>query len=174
MQNLILIGMPACGKSTAGVLIAKTLGFGFIDSDLVIQTQEKCLLSQLIERVGTDSFIDIENKINASLWAERCVISTGGSVIYGEEAMQHLKSIGKVFYLKLSYEEIAKRLGNIILGRGVVIKRGESLKDLYDERVPLYEKYADSIIDCEGHDVEDTVHAVCTEFKRLTSEETYK
>ncbi len=169
-HNIILIGMPACGKSTAGVLAAKTLGYGFIDSDLVIQTQEKRLLSQIIEDCGTDGFIAIENRVNASIWAERCVISTGGSVVYGAEAMEHLRSIGTVVYLKVSYEEIARRLGNIILGRGVVIKKGESLRDLYEERVPLYEKYADHTIDCERHGVEDTVHAICTLAKNIFAE----
>ena len=166
-DNLILIGMPACGKSTAGVLVAKTLGFGFIDSDLVIQTQEKCLLSEIIDREGVAGFIAVENRVNASLWAERCVVSTGGSVVYGEEAMEHLKKIGVVVYLKVSYEEIARRLGNIILARGVVIRKGETLRELYDERVPLYEKYADYTIDCDGHGVEDTVHAVCALAKKL-------
>ncbi len=160
-DNLILIGMPACGKSTAGVLAAKTLGYGFIDSDLVIQTQEKKLLSEIIEERGMEGFIDVENRVNAAIWAERCVIATGGSVIYGAEAMEHLKSIGSVIYLKVSFEEIERRLGNIILGRGVVIRRGESLRDLYDERVPLYEKYADYTIDCDAHGVEETVHAIC-------------
>lgn len=165
MENLVLIGMPACGKSTAGVLAAKTLGYGFIDSDLVIQTQEKCLLSELIEKRGIDGFIEVENKVNASIWAERCVIATGGSVIYGQEAMEHLSKIGKIVYLKLSFEEVKRRLGNIIVSRGVVIKRGESLKDLYEERVPLYEKYADCIIDCENMNIEETVRAICGEIK---------
>lgn len=165
MDNLVLIGMPACGKSTAGVLVAKTLGYGFIDSDLVIQTQEKCLLSELIERKGVDGFIEIENKVNASIWADRCVIATGGSVIYGEEAMRHLSEIGKVVYLKLSFEEVERRLGNIIVSRGVVIKRGESLKDLYDERVPLYEKYADCVVDCENRSIEETVRTICEAVK---------
>ena len=160
-KNLILIGMPGCGKSTAGVLVAKTLGYGFIDSDLIIQTQEKRLLSDIIKSEGVNGFIDIENKVNASVWADRCVISTGGSVVYCAEAMEHLKSIGTIVYLKLSYEEIQRRLGNIILDRGVVIKQGETLKELYKERVPLYEKYADYVIDCENHTVEQTVHAVC-------------
>ena len=167
MKNLVLIGMPACGKSTAGVLVAKTLGYGFIDSDLVIQTKEKRLLSDIIKRDGMEGFIQIENSVNASLWAERCVISTGGSVIYAAEAMEHLKSIGTVIYLKLSFEEIEKRLGNIILDRGVVIKNGETLKELYAERVALYEKYADYVIDCEKHGVEETVHAICDLAKRL-------
>lgn len=162
VSNLVLIGMPASGKSTVGVLAAKTLGLGFIDGDLMIQAHEKCLLSQLIERVGIDGFIAIENEINASVCAERCVISPGGSVIYGEEAMAHLREIGYVVYLRLSYEEIARRLGDIILDRGVIIRRGKSLADLYDERVPLYEKYADCVLDCDGNGIEETVHAVCS------------
>ncbi|MBP5242773.1 MAG: shikimate kinase [Clostridia bacterium] len=161
MENLVLIGMPACGKSTAGVLVAKTLGYGFIDTDLVIQTQEKRLLSEIIEEKGIDSFIELENKVNSSIWADRCVISTGGSVVYGDEAMRHFAEIGTIVYIKLSYEEIQKRLGGILVSRGVVIKKGEDLKDLYDERVPLYEKYAHYTVNCEGLSVEETVHAIC-------------
>ena len=160
LGNIILIGMPACGKSTAGVLAAKALGFGFIDSDLIIQTKEKRLLSDLLQERGEQAFIEIENAVNASLWAERCVISTGGSVVYCEEAMAHLKSLGKVIYLKLSYGEIEKRLKNVLNNRGVVIKEGQNLRALYDERTPLYEKYADFTVDCENHGVEDTVSAI--------------
>lgn len=159
MNNIILIGMPGAGKSTAGVLLAKTIGYGFIDSDLVIQTEEKKLLKDLISELGIDGFNALEEKINAGLWADRCVIATGGSVVYGKSAMKHLKEIGTVIYLKLSYNEIARRLGDI-KARGVVIKDGETLKQLYDERTVLYEKYADIIIDCERQSVEQSVEAL--------------
>ena len=131
-MNIILIGMPASGKSTAGVLLAKTLGYGFIDSDLLIQSREKALLCEIIAKKGAEEFLRIEEAVNAELWAERCVIATGGSAVYGERAMRHLKELGKVVYLRISEEEAERRLGNIVL-RGVVMRRkGETLKELYD------------------------------------------
>ncbi len=148
MQNLILIGMPGCGKSTVGVVLAKALGMDFIDSDLVIQSKMKARLSALIDQYGDDGFRDIENRINAELEADNSVIATGGSVVYGEDAMRHLKNIGTVVYLKLSCHAIEDRLGDLH-ARGVTIKPGWTLQDLYDERVPLYEKWADITVDCE-------------------------
>lgn len=160
MDNIILIGMPTSGKSTAGVLLAKTIGYGFIDSDLLIQNEQKSLLFDIIEKRGVERFIEIEDKINSELWATKCVIATGGSVVYGEKAMTHLKEMGKVVYLKLSLPEIKKRLKNIVR-RGVVMKReNETLEELYFERTPLYEKYADIVIDCDGKDIENTVSAI--------------
>lgn len=166
MENIVLIGMPACGKSTAGVLAAKSLGYGFIDCDLVIQTQEKKLLSEIIAEKGAEGFIEIENRVNASLWADHCVIATGGSVVYGTEAMMHLSEIGKIIYLKLSYEKIKDRLGDFIVSRGVVIRKGNTLKELYEERIPLYEKYANTIVDCEDKNIEETVRAICLASKK--------
>ena len=147
-MNLILIGMPGCGKSTVGVVLAKALGLDFIDSDLVIQKRTGMKLSQLIEQQGDDGFRAIENRINAELAAEDSVIATGGSVIYGEDAMRHLKAIGTVVYLKLSCEAIEDRLGDLH-ARGVTIQPGWTLHDLYNERVPLYEQWADVTVDCE-------------------------
>lgn len=166
MKNVILIGMPGCGKSTVGVLLAKMIGYGYIDSDLVIQTEEKKLLREIIAERGTEAFNAVENRVNAGLWADRCVIATGGSVVYGAEAMAHLKEIGVVVYLKLSYQEISRRLGDVV-ERGVSIKDGETLRQLYDERIVLYEKYADVIVDCEGQTVEQSVRAVYAEVKDL-------
>ncbi len=160
MKNVVLIGMPASGKSTAGVLLAKAIGYGFIDTDLLIQNRERALLCDIIRDKGAEAFLKIEEEVNASLWAERCVISTGGSVVYGESAMRHLKEIGRVVYLKLSEKTLEKRLKNIFR-RGVVMRKaGETVADLYAERVPLYEKYADVTIDCEGQTVEQTVRAI--------------
>ena len=147
-MNLILIGMPGCGKSTVGVVLAKALGLDFIDSDLVIQKEMGAKLSQLIDQYGDEGFRKIENRINAELTAENSVIATGGSVVYGEEAMRHLKEIGTVVYLKLSYEAVEDRLGDLH-ARGVTIQPGWTLRDLYNERVPLYEKWADIAVDCE-------------------------
>ena len=148
MQNIILIGMPGCGKSTVGVVLAKALGMDFIDSDLVIQKEMGMKLSQLLDAHGDAGFRTIENRINAALSAQNSVIATGGSVVYGEDAMRHLKEIGAVVYLKLSYEAIEDRLGDLH-ARGVTIQPGWTLRDLYNERIPLYEKWADITVDCE-------------------------
>ena len=140
-DNIVLIGMPGVGKSTVGVILAKVLGYQFVDADLVIQQQEGKLLCEIIEEVGTEGFIEVENRINASLNVTHSIIATGGSVVYGKEAMEHLQSIGRVVYLKVSYETLEKRLADI-KGRGVVLKEGQDLKALFEERSPLYEKYA--------------------------------
>ena len=153
--NLILIGMPASGKSTVGVILAKVIGFDFIDTDLLIQRAEKKRLAQIIEERGVDGFLEIENRVNASVEADHCVIATGGSAVYGEEAMRHFKKIGHIIYLKVDYDTVSKRLKNI-KKRGVALKEGQTLRDLYDERVILYEKYADTTIEEKG-DVEDVV-----------------
>ena len=148
-DNIVLIGMPGVGKSTVGVILAKVLGYEFIDADLVIQKEEGKLLKEIIEEVGTDGFIEVENRVNSSLMVEHSIIATGGSVVYGKEAMEHLRSIGTVIYLQLPYEELDKRLSDI-KGRGVVLRDGQTLKDLYEERVPLYEKYADVVVNEYG------------------------
>ncbi|SHF60012.1 shikimate kinase [Lactonifactor longoviformis] len=159
MKNIILIGMPGVGKSTVGVILAKVLGYQFIDADLVIQQQENRLLREIIEEEGEAGFLNIENRVNASLQAERAVIATGGSVVYCREAMRHLKEIGTVIYLELSYGALKNRLGNL-KGRGVVLKEGQDLRGLYDERVPLYEKYADLTINEKNLDVEGTLQKI--------------
>lgn len=156
MNNIILIGMPGAGKSTIGVVLAKSLGYKFIDSDLVIQEQEGKLLQEIISENGDDGFRQIENKINSSINTSNAVIATGGSAVYGNEAMTHFKSTGKIVYLKHSYKEIEGRLGDLNK-RGVTIKNGQTLRDLYNERVPLYEKYADITIDCGGKNIRDVV-----------------
>lgn len=156
MKNIVLIGMPGAGKSTVGVVLAKNAGFKFVDSDLVIQEETGMLLHEIISKEGDDGFRQVENRINASLQAKHSVIATGGSVIYGKEAMRHLKEIGKVVYLKLSCESIADRLGDL-KERGVTLKQGQTLQQLYDERVPLYERYADATVDCEGKSIREIV-----------------
>ncbi len=158
-NNIILIGMPGVGKSTLGVVLAKELGFEFVDADLLIQKREKRLLKEIIAQDGVDGFLAIENHVNASIEAENTVIATGGSVIYGPEAMEHLKAIGTVVYLKLDYNTLDSRLGSL-KGRGVVLKDGQNLLSLYNERVPLYEKYADVTVDEAGLDLEATLTAV--------------
>ncbi|SCZ76742.1 shikimate kinase [Pseudobutyrivibrio xylanivorans] len=155
-NNIVLIGMPGVGKSTLGVVLAKELGYEFVDADLLIQKREKRLLKEIIAEEGVDGFLKIENDVNAGIQTDKTVIATGGSVIYGAEAMEHLKEIGTVVYLKLDYETLDSRLGSL-KGRGVVLKDGQNLKSLYEERVPLYEKYADVIVDEHGLDLETTL-----------------
>ena len=158
-DNIVLIGMPGSGKSTVGLILAKVLGYSFIDSDLLIQKAEKKLLKEIIAREGQEGFLKIENRVNASIETEKSVIATGGSVVYCQEAMEHLKEIGTVIYLQLDYPILRRRLGNLI-GRGVVLKEGQTLKDLYEERVPLYEKYADYIIDEKKTNAEGTLQKI--------------
>lgn len=154
--NITMIGMPSSGKSTIGVLLAKRLGFSFVDVDIVIQEKEGRLLKEIISDEGMDGFLEVENRINAELDVQLSVIAPGGSVIYGEEAMRHLKEISEVVYLKMSYEEMERRIGNVV-DRGVALKPGFTLRDLYNERVPLYEKYADIVIDEAGKTPGETV-----------------
>ena len=157
MKNIVFIGMPGAGKSTIGVVIAKIFGYDFVDSDLLIQKQERRRLREIIEEEGYMGFKEIENRVNASIDVNHTVIATGGSVVYCEEAMNHLRSIGTVVYLKSSLDSLAKRLGNLQC-RGVLLKDGQTLKDLYEERTPLYEKYADVVLDEEGKDLEESLH----------------
>ena len=149
MKNIVLIGMPAAGKSTVGVILAKVLGFCFIDTDLLIQEQEKCLLKDIISRDGLEGFMAIENQVNRDISVENSIIATGGSIIYCAEAMEHLRNISIVVYIQLDCETIKNRLGNI-KQRGVVLREEQTLESLYKERCPLYEKYAHIIVNSEG------------------------
>ncbi len=158
-RNIILIGMPGVGKSTIGVILAKILGYRFIDTDLIIQEKEGRLLKDIIEQEGIDGFLEVENRICAELEAEKCVIATGGSAVYGVDAMELFKEIGTVVYLQLDYRKLKYRLGNI-RNRGVVIRKGQRLWDLYKERTELYEKYADMVIDENGCGIEKTVNKI--------------
>ncbi|MBQ8297017.1 MAG: shikimate kinase [Ruminococcus sp.] len=161
-NNIVLIGMPGVGKSTVGVILAKILGYKFIDTDIVIQNAENKLLKEIIHQEGVDGFINAENRSVSRLNAENSVIATGGSVVYGEAAMKHLSENGIIIYLKLDYNRLRRRLGNI-KNRGVVIRPGQTLSELYNERVPLYEKYADIIIDENGCNIEKTVNNILAE-----------
>ena len=142
MKNIVFIGMPASGKSTVGVVVAKRLGYKFVDTDLVIQEVEKRLLKEIIAEEGNEGFLRIEDRVNAEIQEERAVISPGGSVVYCENAMRHYKETGMIVYLHTSYETINNRLHNA-KNRGVVLKDGQTLKDLYEERSALFERYAD-------------------------------
>lgn len=155
-RNITLIGMPASGKSTVGVLLAKRLGFSFVDVDILIQQQEKRLLKEIIAQEGLDGFLAVENRVNASLDADWSVIAPGGSVIYGKEAMEHLREISTIIYLKLEFEDVETRLGNLA-DRGVVLREGMNPRELYEERTPYYEKYADITVDETGQSAGQTV-----------------
>ena len=164
MKNIVLIGMPAVGKSTVGVVVAKRLGYEFVDTDLLIQKQEKRLLKEIIAQEGNDGFLAIEKQVNRDLDVENAVIAPGGSVVYCEEAMEHYKKTGTVVYLKVSYETIDRRIQNA-KSRGVVLKEGQTLKDLYEERVCLFEKYADYTICEDGLTIEETIGNVLKLFE---------
>ncbi|MBR2023669.1 MAG: shikimate kinase [Clostridia bacterium] len=158
-KNIILIGMPGSGKTTIGTELAEVIGYGYIDSDSVIVAREGKRLNEIIASVGRETFLDIEAKVNSELCANRCVIATGGSVIYRDFAMQKLKEKGVIVYLKLSCDTIASRLGDL-KARGVALKDGFTLRDLYNERAPLYEKYADIVVELDGKTIEQSVQAV--------------
>lgn len=163
-NNIVLIGMPGAGKSTVGVVLAKKLGFSFLDSDLVIQSREGKLLHEIIEERGVEKFWTVEEEANISIDVRRTVIATGGSVIYGSRAMDHLREIGVVVYLKLPCEEIAHRLGDLS-ERGVTLRKGQNLEMLYEERIPLYEKYADVTIECEHLSIREIVEKISQKLK---------
>lgn len=166
MKNIILIGMPGAGKSSIGVVLAKVLGYKFIDSDLVIQDKTQKLLKDIIESEGIDRFIEIENNINSQIFTNRSIIATGGSVIYGREAMEHFSKIGTIVYLKLSLDTIKERLGDIEK-RGVVIKKDQTLENLYNERCPIYEKYSHLTIDAENKQIREVVSEIKLIYERV-------
>ena len=159
MKNVIFIGMPASGKSTIGVVVAKRLGYDFIDTDLLIQKQEGKLLKDIIEEVGSDGFLRIENRVNRELQAERSVIAPGGSVIYCREAMEHFQELGTIVYLKVPYETIYSRISDL-KNRGVVLKENQTFREMYEERTALFEQYADYIVDEEGLSLNETIDEV--------------
>lgn len=164
MRNVVLVGMPGAGKSTVGVVLAKVLGYEFIDSDIVIQKREKRLLSEIIKQQGLEGFIAIEGDVNEHISVENTVIATGGSAIYSERAMEHFRQTSQIVYIKLSYDTLVTRLGDL-RKRGVVLRKGQTLKDLYEERHPLYEKYADIIMDGENRTVEELMIAIKEKLK---------
>lgn len=163
-ENIALIGMPAAGKSTVGVILAKYINKAFIDTDLLIQQKENALLSDIIDRVGLEAFCRIEEMVVSSVRAESAIIATGGSVVYSDAAMTNLKNTGKIVYLKTDYNIVEKRLSDLSQ-RGVVYKQGQSVLDLYNERVPLYEKWADFAVDSGSGTPEDVVQQILLKLK---------
>lgn len=163
MENVILVGMPGSGKSTIGVVLAKVLGYEFLDTDLLIQKKEHRKLSEIIKQEGTERFLSIENNVLKNINVKNHVIATGGSAIYGKEGMEHLKEIGKILYLKVEYKELCERLGDLT-ARGVVLKKGQTFSELYEERVPLYELYADIVIDEKNKYIRQIVDEIAEMF----------
>lgn len=159
MSNVVLIGMPGSGKSTCGVVAAKMLLKNFFDTDLLIQNIENTVLQDIINNKGNDYFERAEETAILSLDINGTVIATGGSVIYSDKAMEHLKKLGKIIYLHINYENMCGRISNLST-RGVLIKNGNTLKDMYDERLPLYQKWADVTIDCNSNTIEETARQI--------------
>ena len=170
MENIVLIGMPGAGKSTVGVVLAKRLGYQFLDSDLVIQEHYGKLLQELIEEYGVEGFWNIEDEVNATIKRKKTVIATGGSAVYGKNAMEHFRKTATIIYLRLPYAEIEERVGDLQT-RGVTVRPGQNLWELYQERLPLYERYADMTIDCHGKTLREIVVEIC---ERLKEDEALK
>ncbi|MDX2493932.1 MAG: shikimate kinase [Desulfuromusa sp.] len=146
-NNIILIGMPGAGKSTVGVILAKRIGFHFIDTDLLIQAQEKCRLQQIIDTQGLENFRKIEEQMLLNLHAQHSVIATGGSVIYSEPGLKALGKSGYLIYLQIALPDLQQRI--VDMGqRGLVMSKGQTFEQLYQERTPLYEKFAAVTIAC--------------------------
>ncbi|MEL4861791.1 shikimate kinase [Pseudoflavonifractor phocaeensis] len=166
MRNVSLIGMPGSGKSTVGVLLAKELGFSFVDTDLLIQRQEGALLQSVLDRLGTERFLDTEAEVIAALDCQRTVIAPGGSAVLRDLGARRLKELGPVLYLKLPCAALERRLGDLA-SRGVTLAPGQTLQDLYDYRAPYYEKYADLVIDADQPRLEDTVALALAALRQL-------
>jgi len=168
MKNIILIGMPGAGKSTAGVILAKTLGKRFIDTDIVMQERTGRLLQEILDTEGPESFKKIEEETILSHNFRNAVVATGGSVVFSRRAMEHLKKNGIIVYLAISFAKMERRLSNITT-RGIVLANGESLHEMYDERISLYKKYADITVDCSDEGFEDVVEKIVTQIRDIPS-----
>lgn len=159
-NNVTLIGMPGSGKSTVGVLLAKLLGYQFLDADLLIQQREGKLLQEILDSRGTRAFLDIESEVIRSLDCARCVIAPGGSAVCRQEAAEHLRSLGPVVYLQVPLEELERRIHNLST-RGIALEPGQTLRDVLAFRAPLYERYSDFTVDCPpGQDLAETAGMV--------------
>ncbi len=160
MDNIILVGMPGCGKSTLGVVLARKLGYGYLDTDSFISQREKSTLQDIIDQRGLNYFLDIESSVGSEIVCDRVIIATGGSMIMSEKAMDNLKSLGKVIYINVPIDELKRRLGNFS-DRGIAMKNGETLDDILKKRTPYYNKYADLVVDYkDGNSLEETVNDI--------------
>ena len=162
MRNIVLIGMPGAGKSTIGVILAKSLLFDFCDTDLSIQKETGESLCDTIAKIGIEEFILLEEDVICKQEFLNSVVATGGSAVYGEMAMEKLKENGIIVYLKVSPVELQSRIKNIHT-RGIAMKEGTTIKELYEERAPLYEKYADVTVACDGRTAEECVDLIVRE-----------
>ncbi|MCQ2514846.1 MAG: shikimate kinase [Ruminococcus sp.] len=170
MKNIILIGMPGSGKSTLGVLLAKAVGYSFIDTDLIISRKANMPLQQILDTDGLDSFLKLEEQVGEELECTHTVVATGGSMVFGEKAMKNLRKNGIVIYIKVPIEEIKRRVTNIRT-RGIAFHKGDTLDDVYKERTPLYEKYADITVDFpDGGDLENTIDKMVAAYKNYVKE----
>ena len=169
LSNIILIGMPGCGKSTIGVLLAKALGMSFVDTDVVFQANEGRKLQSIIDEIGIDGFLKKEEETILGLSCDKTIIATGGSVVYGARAMKWLHEIGTVIYIRLPYAEIERRLSNLVT-RGVALREGQTLEDLYHERIPLYENEADIVFDADGSSIDQSVASLTRRIEALNGE----
>lgn len=159
MQNVILVGMPSCGKSTVGVVLAKTMNKGFVDTDILIQQREKKTLQEIINEKGNDYFHHVEESVLLDFDGEDYVVATGGSAIYFDDAMEKFKENGRIVYLQVSLDTVLERLSNIKT-RGVTLEKGQTLADLYQQRIPLYERHADITVISDGRTVEEVVEQI--------------
>ena len=166
MNNVVLIGMPGCGKSTCGVLLAKALGMDFTDTDLIIQKNEKMSLQDIIIAKGNEYFALAEERAVCSVNFSEHVIATGGSVVYSPNAMRYLSDGGRIVYLKISFDTMLRRINNIET-RGILLREGESIAGMYEARQALYERYAQVTVDCDALDTEKTVSAIIAALKKL-------
>ena len=162
-MNYVLIGLPGSGKSTLGVLLAKYLGYSFLDADIVIQQTTGKLLRETIEEEGAEGFLEIENRIGCGICVDDTVIATGGSAVLGKEAMEHYRQNGSIVYLEISFEEMERRISSDFRRRGVVMRDGQTARDMYEERCKLYNAYADVIIKEDQMSMEDTLQKVLEE-----------
>lgn len=160
MDNIILIGMPSCGKSTLGVVLARKLGYGYLDTDSFISQREKSTLQGIIDKYGLERFLEIESSVGSEIVCDRVIIATGGSMVMSEEAMNNLKSLGKVVYINVPIKELERRLKDFS-ERGIAKNDGETLEDIYNKRKPFYDKYADITVDYkDGCSLEETVEDI--------------
>lgn len=164
MKNIILIGMPGSGKSSVGVVIAKTLGMNFVDVDLLIQNRENALLQDILDKVGMDRFLELEADAVCSIEAENAVIAPGGSAVLCERGAKHLKNLGTLVYLKTDVSDLESHLKNLS-SRGVARKPGQTIADVYRYRAPFYEKYADITVSTAGQSLDETIGKVLDTLK---------